>query len=156
YLAVKSAFAGTSQLGADWLAKVALVGFRGVELFFVISGFILGLPFAAHYINGTPRVDLRKYYLRRLTRLEPPYFAALILLFVLAVFIQGVPAAALRPHLWASMLYLHDLIYGTFSPVMGVAWSLEIEVQFYVLVPVLTLLFAIRGALRRGAILAVI
>jgi peptidoglycan/LPS O-acetylase OafA/YrhL len=157
YLTVKSAFAGTLQPSSDWLARVALVGFRGVELFFVISGFILGLPFAAHYIRGAPAVNLRKYYLRRLTRLEPPYILALLILFALGIFIQRTAAADLRPHLWASMLYLHNLIFGAASPVMGVAWSLEIEVQFYVLVPVLTLLFAIPSRhWRRGCMVAVI
>ena len=144
YLAVKSAFARTPQLASDWLANVALVGFRGVELFFVISGFILGLPFAAHYLEDTPAVNLRKYYLRRLTRLEPPYIVALLLLFVLAVALQGISPSTLMPHLWASLAYMHNLAYGSPSMVMGVAWSLEIEIQFYLLVPLLTCLFAIR------------
>ena len=70
-----------------------MVGFRGVELFFVISGFILGLPFAAHYLKGAAPVSLRKYYLRRLTRLEPPYIVALLVLFILAAGIEGAPPA---------------------------------------------------------------
>src|SRR5580704_7458253 len=48
-------------------------GFRGVQLFFVISGFILGLPFATQYITGGPPVKIGRFYLRRITRLEPPY-----------------------------------------------------------------------------------
>ena len=129
---------------SDWLAGFAAVGFRGVELFFVISGFILGLPFAARYIRGSAPVNLRKYYLRRLTRLEPPYLVTVIVLFVLAFSFQGKIAAALAPHLAASLCYSHSLIYGAFSPVIGVAWSLEIEVQFYLLVPVLTVLFSVQ------------
>jgi len=46
--AVSPQYAFTAR--SDWITQVALVGFRGVELFFVISGFILGLPFAAHHI----------------------------------------------------------------------------------------------------------
>jgi len=45
------------------------------------------------------------------------------------------------------------LIYGTQSTVLGVAWSLEIEVQFYLLVPLLTLVFAIRSPRVRRAFL---
>jgi peptidoglycan/LPS O-acetylase OafA/YrhL len=45
------------------------------------------------------------------------------------------------------------LIYGAQSTVIGVAWSLEIEVQFYVLVPLLTLLFVIKSKLVRRIIL---
>jgi peptidoglycan/LPS O-acetylase OafA/YrhL len=142
---------------SDWLAQIALLGFRGVELFFVISGFILGLPFAAHHLKDAAQVDVRKYYLRRLTRLEPPYFVTVLLLFVLALWVQGKTAAVLYPHLAASLFYLHNLIYGYPSPAIGVAWSLEIEVQFYVLVPLLTLLFAIRRRwLRRVTLVALI
>jgi peptidoglycan/LPS O-acetylase OafA/YrhL len=157
YLIAKSPLYRTAPPQSDWLAQAALVGFRGVELFFVISGFILGLPFAAHRIHRAPRVRLRKYYLRRLTRLEPPYFAAVFLLFFLALWIQGRSAASLYPHLCASLVYLQSLIYGATSPFIGVAWSLEIEVQFYLLVPLLTLLFAVRERrLRRILLVALI
>lgn len=157
YLVAKSPLPRVAlEAHTDWLASVAFVGSRGVELFFVISGFILALPFAAHHLAGGPQVNLSKYYLRRLTRLEPPYFVTVVVLFVLAVIVQGKSASALLPHLGASLFYLHSLIYGTFSPVIGVAWSLEIEVQFYLLVPVLTLWFSIQDRrLRRGLLLAV-
>jgi len=142
---------------SSWLAQTALAGFRGVELFFVISGFILALPFAAHRLTGAPQPSLRKYYLRRLTRLEPPYFVTLFVLFALAVLVQGRSASDQLPHLGASLLYLHNLIYGSASSVIGVAWSLEIEVQFYLLVPLLTVLFAIPGrGLRRAALAGLI
>lgn len=63
----------------------------GVQLFFVISGFILGLPFAtAHLANKKP-VSLKKYFLRRVTRLEPPYIISLLLFFVLKILGEGVP-----------------------------------------------------------------
>jgi len=135
----------------DWLCATALVGLHGVELFFVISGFILALPFAAHHLDGAPAVNLRKYYLRRLTRLEPPYLFTVFLLLALGMWVHRGAASTLYPHVTASLVYLHNLIYGTQSTVIGVAWSLEIEVQFYLLVPLLTLLFAIRSPqLRRS------
>jgi peptidoglycan/LPS O-acetylase OafA/YrhL len=155
YLTAKSPFYSSVPPSSDWLASAALVGSRGVELFFVISGFILGLPFAAHYLKGAAPVNLRKYYLRRLTRLEPPYFVALLLLFILGAVILGVPSAGFYPHLAASLFYSHSLIYGTFSPAMGVAWSLEIEVQFYLLVPLLTLLFTIGNRMLRRSVIVV-
>jgi peptidoglycan/LPS O-acetylase OafA/YrhL len=156
YLTAKSPVYRAAPPSSDWLAQAALVGFRGVELFFVISGFILGLPFAARYLKGATPVNLRKYYLRRLTRLEPPYIVALFLLFFLALIVDGKPSANFYPHLAASLGYLHSLIFGTFSPAMGVAWSLEIEVQFYVLVPLLTLLFAIRSPILRRSSMVIL
>ncbi len=138
----------------DWLEQVANVGFRGVELFFVISGFILGLPFAAYYRGEGKKVNLRKYYLRRLTRLEPPYLVATMGSFALALLMQGHAFLDRWKELAASLIYQHDIVYGT---IIGVAWSLEIEVQFYLLVPALTLLFAIRSVwLRRAVIVGLI
>lgn len=140
----------------DWMAQIAGVGFHGVELFFVISGFILALPFAAYFLSRQPKVSLKKYYLRRLTRLEPPYLFTVLLLFIFTVAIQGKSVTALIPHLASSFLYLHSLIYGHMSPVIGVGWSLEIEIQFYLLVPLLTLIFAVRERWLRRSILGAI
>lgn len=137
----------------DWSCLVAMQGLHGVELFFVISGFILALPFAAHHLAGDQAVSLRKYYLRRLTRLEPPYFAALFLLFVLNGWVHSGFTANSYGHLIATLLYSHNLVYGTPSTVMGVAWSLEIEVQFYLLVPLMTRVFAISNRLLRRGLL---
>ncbi len=121
-------------------------GQRGVPLFFVISGFILGRPFAAHYLRGAPPPRLREYYLRRLTRLEPPYIAAIVAVFLgLAAFSSN---RGIR-HLLASLAYSHNLIYGFPNPFFGLAWSLEIEVQFYCLIPLLALIFMAPRAVRR-------
>jgi peptidoglycan/LPS O-acetylase OafA/YrhL len=135
------------------LAMVARNGAFGVQLFFVISGFILAVPFANRWLKGTPPVSLRRYYLRRLTRLEPPYFAVMIALFV--ILCAGEGFSRLMPHLLASLTYSHNLIFGEESLINNVAWSLEIEIQFYVLVPLLTLVFALsRPLVRRSVIVA--
>jgi peptidoglycan/LPS O-acetylase OafA/YrhL len=149
YLTVKSARPFSSQPGADWLSNVAAHGAYGVQLFFVISGFILGVPFAKHWLAGAPPVRLRAYFLRRITRLEPPYILSLIGFFALLVVVNHQGFFALLPHLAAGLVYLHTLIFGTFNPVNGVTWSLEIEVQFYILAPVLAWLFRIRNTRRR-------
>lgn len=128
-------------------------GRYGVELFFVISGMILALPFARQHLGRGPAVRLKAYFLRRLTRLEPPYLLNLVLLFVLLVTVNGLSAAALAPHLLASATYVHNLVYGEASTINTVAWSLEIEVQFYLLAPLLTRVFLIRGRGRRRAVL---
>jgi peptidoglycan/LPS O-acetylase OafA/YrhL len=136
-------------------ADLVYNGFRGVELFFVISGFILAMPFAGHGLLGKPAVSLRSYFLRRVTRLEPPYVLCMILLFGMHVLFRGRSARELFPHLCASLVYLHNLIYSAESPINNVTWSLEIEIQFYVLTPFLAALFLIKGkALRRSVISA--
>ena len=126
-------------------------GQRGVPLFFVISGFILSWPFAAHYVRGAPAPKLKKYYIRRLTRLEPPYLAALLAVFLgLAAFSTNRGIL----HLLASATYLHNIIYGAPNPFFGLAWSLEIEVQFYCLIPLLALIFSLPRSIRRVILVA--
>src|SRR5260221_7236717 len=71
---------GADETAAFILSRMVV----GVELFFVISGFILGLPFAANSLADGPPVNLRSYFLGRITRLEPPYIICMLLLFVLA------------------------------------------------------------------------
>ncbi len=128
-------------------------GYRGVNLFYVISGFVLGLPFALHYLTKAQPVRLRAYFLRRLTRLEPPYILNLFICFALLVVTENANPRVLLPHLGASVLYLHNLLYGGQSTINAVAWTLEVEVQFYCLMPVFALLFSIQGkAARRTAL----
>ncbi|MCU1320932.1 MAG: acyltransferase 3 [Acidobacteriaceae bacterium] len=130
-------------------------GNRGVPLFFMISGFILARPFAEHHLFNKPRPALSKYFARRLTRLEPPYIVNLLFAAAALIFIDHNTVRSILPHLAASLVYLHTLIFHSPSTINSVAWSLEIEVQFYILAPLLTLLFVIRNnASRRTAIIA--
>lgn len=132
-------------------------GGSGVALFFVISGFILSLPFANWRLNNEKRVNLQKYFLRRVTRLEPPYLIALIILFIAHVWIlHKYSFDELLPHLFASMVYLHTIIYHSFSTVLPIAWSLEVEVQFYILAPLFFLVFLIRPKQLRWLIMCAI
>jgi peptidoglycan/LPS O-acetylase OafA/YrhL len=125
----------------------------GVPLFFAISGMILGLPFARYWLMRGPKVSLRRYFLRRVTRLEPPYIASLFLLVAVKYLGHRGTIAAMLPHLGASLVYLHNLIYQDLSTINPAAWSLEVEVQFYILAPILALVFSIRrGWLRRALI----
>lgn len=142
----------------DSFRAVVAHGYRGVNLFYVISGFILGLPFAAHCLDGRPKVSLRAYFLRRLTRLEPPYILNLLGCFALLVLVDGASSQVLLPHLGASLLYMHSLWFGEHSLINPVAWTLEVEVQFYCLAPVLAQVFRIGPTrLRRAAlVLAVV
>lgn len=139
----------------NWLVAIARHGFRGVELFFIISGFILATPFASHHLLGKSKINLRQYFLRRVTRLEPPYMLCMIFFFFAAIVIKGGSASELFPHLAASLGYLHNIIYKAESAINNVAWSLEIEIQFYILVPVLSAIFMIRKkTVRRSIIIA--
>ena len=116
--------------------------FSGVMLFFGISGFILGLPFVKQYAYGGNQVKLKDYFLRRITRLEPPYIIVLTILFGLnLLFADKGGLSELLPHYLASFFYLHNIIFESFPVLNPVFWSLEIEIQFYVLAPLFALVF---------------
>lgn len=128
-----------------------------VLLFFMISGFILGMPFARGFMDKVPAPGLKNYYLRRLVRLEPPYLLLLTLLFILNVYIwHNFSFKALWPHYLASFFYVHDIVYKSHSFLNFVFWSLEIEVQFYLLAPLLARVFKLKPLHRRMVLLAAI
>lgn len=135
------------------LASFSRGGGWGVALFFAISGFVLALPFARHALLGEPAPPLRAYYLRRFRRIEPPYLVALGLAFAAQILTHRATASELLPHLLASVLYVHNIVYGTWSSVLPVAWSLEIEAQFYLLAPLLFQVFKIADARTRTGVL---
>ncbi len=145
---------GYSQsLGSNWFFLVTQILNIGVPLFFVISGFVLSLPFAEARRNLRRPVSLKKYFLRRLTRLEPPYFLCLLLFFVLKIVTSRGSASVLLPNLIASTFYVHNLVFGRPSDIDFVAWSLEIEIQFYILVPLLASVFGIANVPARRSML---
>ncbi|QOJ00639.1 MAG: acyltransferase [Phycisphaeraceae bacterium] len=152
-------------------------GWFGVQLFFAISGFILALPFAAARMrrsgvlgggttggssggggggSGEGMPSLRRYFLRRVTRLEPPYLINLAVCAALVVVLAGRGWGEVWPHLLASVFYVHNIAYGELSGMVNpVTWSLEIEVQFYILAPWLALVYSSgSAAVRRGLIVA--
>ncbi len=138
-------FAAADQ---SWLVPFAYCGHFGVNLFFVISGFILALPFAKRAFNNLPAPNLKGYYLRRVTRIEPPYVICLLLLFFM-LWVDKKEFVHLIPNLIASVFYVHGFVFGRESLINGVAWSLEVEIQFYIFVPFLVRLFRIADARKR-------
>ena len=129
----------------------------GVEVFFAISGFILAWPFARQHLQAGQKVKLSSYFLRRLTRLEPPYILALVIRSALLIATGFYQFRFVLVHLIASVLYIHNISFGIASRIEAVSWTLEIEVQFYCLAPLLTLIYKIPGPwLRRALLICVI
>jgi len=116
-------------------------GARGVPVFFAISGFVLGIPFARQYLAGGKGVSLKQYFLRRVTRLEPPYVLSQSIRLYPLMVVKNLTFLQVLPHFLAGLLYLHLLIYRSYPLVQIVGWSLELEIQFYLLAPLLARLF---------------
>lgn len=132
-----------------WLTPVSSNGTLGVLLFFTLSGFIIFLPFSKKAYSSDEYPSLKKYYLRRIKRLEPPYIINLLFMFFVKCFYLNLSFIDLFQSLFFSVLYLHGLVYEVPSLINGVAWSLEIEFQFYMLAPAIAVIFFIKSSIVR-------
>ncbi|WP_316788102.1 acyltransferase [Pedobacter frigoris] len=116
-------------------------GFLGVYIFFVVSGFVLALPFASYYLQEGKKVSIRAYFWRRLTRLEPPYIIWMTFFFLVFVIHKHQSFSEYLPHYLCNITYTHAIIYNEWSPFNPPTWTLEIEVQFYIIAPFLASFF---------------
>ena len=158
-----------SEPANDLVNQIFAAGHHGVALFFMVSGFVLALPFARQHLAGGRTISLRDYFLRRVTRIEPPYVIHLALLFALCVLVYHRLAShqvyygdqpwlpyALA-HIGASLAYVNGFIFHVHPYPNMVLWSLEVEVQFYLLAPLLAKIFLVQTRwLRRGILTALI
>jgi peptidoglycan/LPS O-acetylase OafA/YrhL len=133
------------------MVKAANYGIWGVDLFFVLSGFLItGLLYdskgSAHYF--------RDFYIRRTLRIFPLYYGVLALLFIVLPALPTPYPAGLaesaRHQVWlwlyASNVYL--AIHRTWAlPYVGHFWSLAVEEQFYLIWPIVILSFGRRPLL---------
>jgi peptidoglycan/LPS O-acetylase OafA/YrhL len=137
------------------LSLIANNGWMGVDLFFVLSGFLI-----TGILVDTKRTQgyFKNFYARRCLRIWPLYYSAILFMFVLLPLVhpseaQAVFGARSQPW-WAYFLFLQNF----FVPVptmaaglLGVTWSLAIEEQFYLVWP-LVVRFCSESQLRRIAL----
>ncbi|MEE9386215.1 MAG: acyltransferase [Nannocystaceae bacterium] len=108
-------------------------GFLGVDMFFVVSGFlIVTLLLRERDRNG--RISLREFYIRRTLRIFPVYYGLLAALFVMLSYVTPDSSrAALYPaELPYYLTYTSNWIHAAILPI---AWSLATEEQFYLVWP---------------------
>jgi len=110
------------------------LGFAGVDLFFVLSGFLLTLPFARDALNRAPRQPLGGYLKRRILRVFPAYYAQwAIIMLAGAWFVTWKPldGAGVMAHL----LMFFNTGPDPVRPMVGLWWTLPVELSFYLLLP---------------------
>ena len=134
----------------SWAPVEAFVrnGYLGVDLFFVITGFLLTLPWFRRAELGLAAPDWRAFYARRARRILPAYYVQLVFLFFVVL-------PLLRPRIWiestpfvvgnvgahATFLHYASAFTSSSMGVNGALWTLAIEFQYYLLLPVIAPLF---------------
>lgn len=138
---------------ADTFGWVGEIGWAGVDLFFALSGYLIGNQiFAA--MRGPQGFSLGHFYGRRLLRTLPNFYAVLALYFLSPAFRDHLQL----PPLWEFLSFTQNINLKP-GTAFSHAWSLCVEEQFYLLLPACALLAAaLRGSLRWawGAIAATI
>jgi peptidoglycan/LPS O-acetylase OafA/YrhL len=138
---------------ASGLQRTVILGWSGVDMFFVLSGFLIG----GILIDARKSPSYyRTFYLRRFFRIVPIYYLWIIL-YIALIFFAGARVRALShsgamPPLdfsvYAHFLFLQNFgianLGGLAGAWFGHLWSLAVEEQFYLLVPLLVRYVAIR------------
>jgi peptidoglycan/LPS O-acetylase OafA/YrhL len=132
-------------------------GFLGVEVFFVISGYLITALLLAEW-HQRGRIDLKTFWLRRARRLLPALYVLLVVTLAFAVVFLPGEVAGLRGDVLAAFGYVTNwyLIFGQESYFEAVGrpsmlqhlWSLAVEEQFYLIWPPILALGVCIGATR--------
>ncbi|MDP9078280.1 MAG: acyltransferase [Bacteroidota bacterium] len=121
----------------DWVTKINSFGWTGVDLFFVLSGFLIAGQLFETVKKGNP-IPVREFFIKRFFRIIPPYFVVLVLYFSFPVLSEWGHLSPMWRYLTFTLNFGLDLKrYGTFSH----AWSLCVEEQFYLILPLCFWLF---------------
>jgi len=139
----------------DWLPG----GFLGVEIFFVISGYLITLLLISER-ERTYRISLRQFWLRRARRLLPALFTMMAIVIGWTALFKYEALGQLRGDVIAGTFYVSNYYQiwvgqgytaaGDFAPLRHL-WSLAVEEQFYVIWPIVMIVLLGRSGTRRVA-----
>lgn len=132
------------------IAFFFLAGGTGVQIFFVLSGFLITYLIIAE-INTTGKLNVGKFYMRRTLRIWPLYYATVIFSFIIYPFLKanlGINSELCStPWYYFSFLANFDSIHiaincpGKDAMIQNIVWSVSIEEQFYLIWPLLFIVF---------------
>jgi peptidoglycan/LPS O-acetylase OafA/YrhL len=146
-------FAGEQgiKLDGDWVAS-SLTVFFGMDLFFILSGFLIG-SILLRSLEKEGTQNLRRFYIRRVSRTFPSYYVVLTYLVLTTALTQ-----VQRAHVpWEYVYATNFMSLRRDDIVMFWGWSLALEEQFYLTVPILFfVLHRLRGDRARLALLVAI
>lgn len=146
-------------LGLHFIPRFMPGGYFGVEVFFVLSGFLITSLLLQEW-ERKGSISLRDFYFRRALRLGPALFVYLSLLTAYAfVFLKRENATQIYAGVLLTMSYVSNWVIALKlnypTGILAITWSLAVEEQFYLLWP-LTLFFLLKKKVSRRWIILVI
>jgi peptidoglycan/LPS O-acetylase OafA/YrhL len=125
------------------MREAAVFGYWGVDCFFVLTGFLLCGPYLRAIADGTSLPRWRPFAARRFLRIYPLYVVCV------ALSVADLAAHAQTPSfldIGAHLLMLHGFIVPYVTQINGPLWTMAVDAQFYVLMPIA--LFALHALVR--------
>jgi peptidoglycan/LPS O-acetylase OafA/YrhL len=121
------------------------IGWSGVELFFLLSGFLLTKLLVTEY-NQTGKVNLYKYFIRRVLRIWPLYFLYLFAIIIVFHYLGDYPVSLSR--LLGNIFFYDNIMTALYGLNQNLAtghlWSISLEEQYYLVLPFLIPLLIIK------------
>lgn len=114
----------------------------GVHLFFVLSGFLLFLPYARAILHTKPLPSAKRFYTRRALRILPAYFVCLAVLILVEPRTPGINGSLFVEDILTHIFFIHDDFPLFAQDIEGPFWTLAVEMQFYLVLPLLALILA--------------
>lgn len=120
-------------------------GWHGVDLFFALSGFLIGGQIIEENLNGT--FSFKRFYIKRFWRIFPPYYFSILVAIIstsIIILLLGFNPTSQDISLKSviiNIVYLQNYFPQTLQS--GIYWTLAVEEQFYILIPLVIYLFIV-------------
>lgn len=133
-------------------------GYIAIDAFFVLSGFCLFYPIARSMFGETEqKISWKTFYLKRARKILPSY----LILLVLCLIFPALAYVTYDAHNFGQVMkqflthitFTHNFFADTVSGVVPVSWTLAIEVQFYIIFPLIAVMFRKKPVLTFGGLL---
>ena len=130
----------------EWLRNTAKFGWTGVDLFFVLSGFLISSQLFSQIKQGKS-ISLKNFYIKRFFRILPAFWVVVLIYFCFS----GFREREALPPLWKFLTFtrnfgLNLFDFGTFSH----AWSLCVEEHFYLFLSIILILLQVTNRVKKS------